>query len=296
MRKLIRANPQSFLKWMLPKAAFKQQLPDKLGDIQLEVDALILAEMDGEDMLVNIEIQTYHDPTMAERLLRYNVFIRTEYRLPVLSCVIHLLDDQELPKSPLTWSVPHGQEVLQFHYESAELAYLAPEDILQTGLVGLYPLLTLTRGGTRRNIVEKMFSEIGETGKTDLEVVGFTLASFAFTRLAEEEQDWLIRRFHKMHDILRDTPIYQLILKEGREEGREEGLEQGKLEVLRQTLVTIMEIRFPKLVRLAKKETSVIDDPDLLKALVVKMSIARDAVEAKQFLLELNEDENEVVP
>jgi len=173
---------------------------------------------------------------------------------------------------------------------------------LQTGLVGLYPLLILTRGGTRRTIVEKMFSVIGETGKTDLEVVGFTLASFAFTRLAEEEQDWLIRRFHKMHDILHDTPIYQLILKEGREEGleqaREESLEiieQGKLEVLRQTLVTIMEMRFPKLVRLAKKETSVIDDLDLLKALVVKMSIAHDAAEAKQFLLELDEDENEVM-
>ncbi len=30
-----------------------------------------------------------------------------------------------------------------------------------------------------------------------------------------------------MHDMLRETPIYQEILKEGREEGLEQGLEQG---------------------------------------------------------------------
>ena len=40
-----------------------------------------------------------------------------------------------------------------------------------------------------------------------------------------------------MHDILRETPIYQEILKEGREEG---------LEALRQAVVDIVAQRFPQ--------------------------------------------------
>jgi len=54
-----------------------------------------------------------------------------------------------------------------------------------------------------------------------------------------------------MHDMLRETPIYQEILKEGREEGLEKGLEQGlqrgQLEALRQAVIDVVVERFPKL-------------------------------------------------
>ena len=43
-----------------------------------------------------------------------------------------------------------------------------------------------------------------------------------------------------MHDILRETPIYQEILKEGREEGLEQGLQRGQLEALRQAIVEVV--------------------------------------------------------
>lgn len=301
-RKLIRTDPHAFLKWVLPEATLIKQLPDKLSDVLIEVDALIHARLDNnEEVMVNLEIQTYNDPKMAERLLRYNVLIRTEYDIPVMSIVIHLLDDGEIAISPLIWTVPNEQKVLEFHYQSIELSKLTPEDILATGLIGLYPLLPLTKGGTKHEVVEGMFSILGETGKTELELVGFTLASFAFTRLGEIEQNWLIRRFHEMHDILHDTPIYQLILKEGREEGLETGFEEGlerglltgRLEALRQTLVNVVQIRYPKLVKLAKAQAAMADDPDMLNALIVKLVVTQSASEAKLYLLDFDEDEDD---
>jgi hypothetical protein len=57
----------------------------------------------GEDMLVHLEFQIYGDPGMAERLLRYNILARSEHKLPVLSCVIYLLDDGEVLSPPLIW-------------------------------------------------------------------------------------------------------------------------------------------------------------------------------------------------
>lgn len=85
-----------------------------------------------------------------------------------------------------------------------------------------------------------------------------------------------------MHDILRDTPIYQEILKEGREEG---------LEALRQAVTDIIAERFPKLARLAKKQVAVVEDPELLRHALVKVSLAQTPEEAKQHLLALDEME-----
>src|SRR5712692_8248974 len=158
---------------------------------------------------------------------------------------------------------------------------------------GLYPLLPLTRGGADRQEVERMFRELGGTGQTELELIGFTLASLVFRQKDGADQDWLIRRFQKMHDIIRETPIYQLILKEGREEGIEEGVEKGQRDALRQAVVDVVLERFPKLVRLAKKQVIAVEDIALLRRLNVKVSIAQNAQEAKKYLLSVDEDENE---
>ena len=99
-----------------------------------------------------------------------------------------------------------------------------------------------------------------------------------------------------MHNILRESPFYQEILEEGREVGLEEGLEkghkEGKLEGLRETLLAIVQTRFPKVLRLAKGQAAIIDDPAALESLIVQVSIAQDAKEAKRALLD-EEDEDD---
>ncbi len=220
LKKLVHTDPQAFVSWFVPDALFTGERPHELKHWTLEVDALLEVMVSNQEMLLHLEFQTYNDPGMAERLLRYNVLARSEHKLPVLSCVIYLLKDGEAPSSPLKWKLPNGQEVLQFQ------------------------------------------------------------ASLAFSRENRADQDWLLRRFHEMHDILRETPIYQEILKEGREEG---------LEALRQAVVDIIVQRFPKLARLAKKQVAVVEDPELLRHVLVKVSVVQTAEEAKQHLLALDE-------
>ncbi len=84
----------------------------------------------------------------------------------------------------------------------------------------------------------------------------------------------------KMQDMLRKTPIYQEILREGREEG---------LEALRQAVLDVIAQRFPKLAHLAKKQVVIVANPELLRQVLVKVSVAHTAEEAKQQLLALNE-------
>jgi hypothetical protein len=75
-----------------------------------------------------------------------------------------------------------------------------------------------------------------------------------------------------------------------------QGIHQAHKEILqelRQTLVKIVRLRFPKVVRLTKKQIFSIDDSAILRDLIVKMSIAETSEEAIVYLLEVDEDEDE---
>ena len=94
-----------------------------------------------------------------------------------------------------------------------------------------------------------------------------------------------------LEDILRDTPVYQEVLAEGIEKGLEQGLEQG-LETQRQTLLDIVQERFPAIARLAKQQADAIEDPEMLRRLTVKISIVKTSKEAEQYLLNPGSLEN----
>src|SRR6266852_5196636 len=140
-----------------------------------------------------------------------------------------------------------------------------------------------------------MFADLKTAGRTELVAIGATLASLVFSRENTTDLEWLHRRLSEMHNILRESPFYQEILQEGREEGLQEGLEKGrqeKLQVLRDTLLNVVQARFPKMVRLAKGQAAIIDDPAALEGLIVKVSIAQKAKDARSALLEEDDEDD----
>ena len=170
------------------------------------------------------------------------------------------------------------------------------------GQPGLFPLLPLTKGGAIREVVDTMFTGLQTSGQTELMTIGSTLASLIFNRENAGDLEWLHRRLHQMSDMLRESPFYQEILKEGREEGLEEGfeeglekglekgLQEGKLGALREVLLAVVQVRFPKLVRLTRGLAAITDDPGVLQNLILKMSTAQTFEEAQQYLLEEGEE------
>ncbi len=84
-----------------------------------------------------------------------------------------------------------------------------------------------------------------------------------------------------MHNnIFAQTPTYQKLVKQG----REEGLEQG-IEALRQTLVDVVQEHFPEIVTFAQKQVEGMEDLTLLRQLNVKMGTAQTIQEAIQLLI-----------
>lgn len=297
---LIRVNPAAFVQWLVPGAIYIKEQPSGLQSQEREVDALLEVTMNGVHMLLHIEFQTYNDVTMAERLLLYNVLAKSVHGVPVWSCVIYLLKDGTARQSPLRVTLPDGQTVHEFHFESIEIGQLSPDDILNMDNIALIPLLPLTNNGADQNGLLRMFAELKKRGvqtqvqTTDLELIGYTLASLVLLRKNKRtDLEWLIRRFREMHDILRDTPIYQEILREGLAEGREQGIEQGiergrlegRLDAFRHVLLIWTEKRFPTLTPLAQERVARIQDIQMLEDMITEMSVAQ-TIEDASFILE----------
>lgn len=278
MKKLVMGNPQDLVLWLLPRARFGKQLPYELSVENIYADGLLQVSLDGKEFLLHIEFQSNNDAYIGERLLEYNVLASRQYDfLPVFSCVIYLKNYGDVPQSPYIRALPSGEEIVRFQYRSIELGKLTSEELLQTGLVGLLPLLPLTRDGARREVVEKMITGLISAEKTESLLIGYALAS----KVLKDDLKWLRRRFAMFGDILRDTPVFQEVLAEG----LEKGLKEGELRAQRQTLLAVVQERFAGIVDLAKKQADAIEDSEALRRLIVKMSTVQTSEEARQYLL-----------
>jgi predicted transposase YdaD len=133
-----------------------------------------------------------------------------------------------------------------------------------------------------------MFTRLEATGSNNLLDAAALLASLVFKKENPAELNWLQRSLRKMHDILREAPLYQEILQEGREEGRQE-----RIQALRQMLLKFVQARFParKMIQLAKGQVALIEDPEVLQDLILKVGLAQTAEEAQNYLLEWPETE-----
>lgn len=288
MKRLFWAEPQDFVSWLMPGAEYVDKVTLELKNLTRTIipDALDRINVDGQTGLLHVEFQKRADPDMANRVWEYNVRATLEYNCPVYSFVIYLRPISGVPASEVTWGFERYGRVHDFHFTNVKLWELPQEALRETGLMGLLPLLILAKDGEQRRVAEGVFDELREAGKNELLSVALVLAGLVFTD--ESEQRWLERRRAMLEDILRDSWVYQDILKEGLEEGREEGLQTMRLAIL-----DIVQARFPAIVDVVKKELDGIHDPTLLRRLTFKVGTAADAHEASRALFRIAQGEEE---
>ncbi len=290
MSALVGSNPQAFLDLVLPGCSFIRHYRNKLANSERQPDAIIEAwhPIDGR-FIFNPEFQTYKEDHIPERLLLYNVLLWWQYeQLPVRSEVIYLTRNEKIEQPPLCQPMPGepNKDRVRFEYGNTAMWKKLPEDLLRLRHMELLPLLPLTRGGMKREVVEDMFARLHGERNRHLATMGFLFATLAFRRAKrKDDQEWLERRFKSMHDILRESPAYQWILEEGREEGREEGIQ-----AMQQAAINVVVARFPKLEPLARARITTVSNLERLQHLIIDLSIAHSQEEMERVLLSLDAD------
>jgi predicted transposase YdaD len=284
-KRLIKSHPQDFVSWMVQGATFVEYVSGELKNWTLTTDMLMSVLVQGQEMLLHLEIQSKEDRTMAQRLLEYNVLATREHKRPVFSCVLYLRQDRRLAEPPLRWSIPSGRQTLIFDFLVFRLWEIPSEELFHKGLIGLLPLVPLTREGHQRETVDRMIQELIASQQLALLPLSEIIAGLVWKEKTERE--WLQRRFAMYEDILEDSWVYQEILHKGLEQGINKGLEQGvqqETRRLRQVIYTILQSRFPDLMQDARVQIERASQPEALQELIVKLSLAQHAQEAQQAL------------
>lgn len=164
-----------------------------------------------------------------------------------------------------------------------QVKYFYPqrEEILALKQPGLLPLSLLTRDIVNGIMVK---AELLENNLNNLLPVGYTIATWV---LRTTDLAWLEREYDKMLDFFKDSPAYEWMTRDAREEGRQET--QRVLDVFRQTVVALVAERFPKWAGMAQKQVQNIENPQKLQEAILFISATQDAAEVANILANLDE-------
>ncbi len=225
LKVLLSEKPQDFASWLLKGAVVKEKLLTEFTGRKVSADALLNVIYKEEEVLLHIEFQSENDATMADRLLEYNFRARREHKRDVYSCVIYLRQDGTVPESPLIWTFTKDKEIMRFHFQNIEIAKLSADDLRQTNLLGLLPLMILTKDGATHEQAEEILTKLELAEQTDILQIAYTLFTLVFKN---DDLQWLVRRFQQMYEPFRETPIYKEMTKFIREEADEEIQKAGE--------------------------------------------------------------------
>ena len=283
-KRVLTEIPQDTVDWLLPGAKFVSNLSPELEDETVYADLLFEVSINGKRALLHIEIQRNRHSHMAERMWDYNHRATIKYKCAVSSVVIYLIDDGQVATTPLIKDFPTGRIIHTFDFDVVKLWEIPTEFFSQQGLKGLLPFTPLTKNGARRETIDEVITRLappGEEPNKELLVLTFGLASLIL--ITEADQQWLVRRIEKMHDFLYDTPVYQHIMRQGREEERREQVQE-----LRETLLEVIMELFPKIRVPAQEQVDAITNTLLLRQLIVRIVTFKTPEEALQYLRDIN--------
>ena len=289
LKMLVGANPQDFVTFLMRDARYISTLERELKVKTLEADLLFEVELEGKELIIHAEFQRRRDPTMAERLWKYNVSTTITHAKDVVSFVIYLVKDGEPIESPYE-RIVYGNVVHRFQFTNIKLWELSADVFEQPGREGLLPLVPLTSDGTKRDRLDEMIQGLQASGKEDLLPLGYVIAGLVLDDVQEKE--WLKRRFAMFQERLEDSWAYQEILakgweqgwKKGEEQGEEKGEEKGQLLALRSMLSSFIQIHFPDVVTIAIARAERIQNPAELQSIVTSLFQATSNDEARRIL------------
>ncbi len=288
MKRLVGINPQAFATWLLGDVQVVRELSGHLNRA-IDIDILYEVSLRGQRVGLHIEFQRSHDTNMAERVWEYNVFASLKYSCTVISFVIYLKKDGKIAESPLIRALSEDQQIHRFDFFNIKLWETSTEELMETGLVDLLPLLPLTKEGGKREVIEEVVTkllQVEDKGiQKNLLTITFTLSSLALD--AQEDKTWLFRRFRMFQDIIRDTEIYQYIMQEGIERERQEALMRQ-----RQVLIAFVQAHYAELVPFAMAQVEQINNVDVLNKLTLDVvGLAQNLEEVRRYLQEASSKE-----
>ncbi|MEH1869354.1 MAG: Rpn family recombination-promoting nuclease/putative transposase [Nostoc sp.] len=236
-KRLISLAPDNWVRWVtqIPDITVGEILNAEFQWISRESDVLIRVEspLDGE-FLVLTELQLRYNSKMPRRMRAYASLAEEKYNLSVYPVLINILkvSDTQIPTT-YTSNVAGLQS--RQDYRVINLWEVDVNIVFEQPLPLLLPFVPILKGGENESIIREALQILRRDEQLNqLETVLAFFATFVLeSALVQEIMRWDMA-------VLRESPWYQEILREGEARGEARGEVRG----IQTGLETLLEIKF----------------------------------------------------
>jgi predicted transposase YdaD len=224
-KRLISLAPEQWVRWLTnnPDLTVKEIISSDFQWVARENDVLIKVSSpkEGEFLILN-ELQLRYNNQVPVRMYAYTALAKENYNLPVYPVLVNILPNSQTEIIPNFYETEFMGIKTYQNYHVINLWEVDVNLVFEHNLSSLLPFVPILKGGGNENIVRQAVIELraNET-LTDLEPLLSFFAGFVLDiPLVQQIMRWDMT-------ILRESPWYQQILKEGLETGEKQGLQQG---------------------------------------------------------------------
>ncbi|MDM9584790.1 Rpn family recombination-promoting nuclease/putative transposase [Nostoc sp. GT001] len=276
-KKLISLAPNNWAKWVtgIPDIVTGEILNTEFQWISRQSDVVIQAESPqyGKFLILN-ELQLRHTSEMPRRMRAYAALAEEKYKLQTYPVLINILkiSNSEIPTSFASNFI--GLRAIQ-DYRVINLWEVDVNIAFETPLPSLLPFVPILKGGENESTIREALRMLrADEQLNQLETVLAFFATFVLeSTLVQEIMRWDMT-------VLRESPWYQEILREGQARGEAEGEVRGIIS----SIETSLEAKFGSDGLELMSQISQISDLGQLKEILRKIVVANTIQELRNVL------------
>lgn len=224
--------PTNFASWVLKTPQTDVEvLKTELSIEPIRADSVTFLQLQGRILHLEFQTQWRSKPPLPLRMLDYWVRLYRLYRLPITQVVVLLLPPPETEVIETRFTLEntdHQYQVIRLWEENSELFLHDP---------ALLPLAPLTATNEPQTLLQQVVEQVNELEaekRVEISAYAQIVAGLKY------EKDLVKRLFRE--GMMRESVIYQDIIREGRQEGRQE---EGRSLILRQLTRRVGELPQP---------------------------------------------------
>ncbi|MBD2664399.1 hypothetical protein B6N60_00884 [Richelia sinica FACHB-800] len=224
-KRLISLAPDNWVQWVTQRKDIrvKEFISSEFQWVSRDNDVLIKVENPQGEFLILNELQLRYNETMPLRMTAYIALARERYNLPIYPVLINILPHTKTPNIPNFYQHEFMGVKSYQDYRVINLWEIEASLVFQENLASLLPFVPILKGGGEEAIVREAVIKLRENEQlSDLEPLLSFFASFVLEiPIVQQIMRWDMT-------VLRESPWYQEILKEGLQQGVQQGEQQGE--------------------------------------------------------------------
>jgi predicted transposase YdaD len=278
-KKLISLAPDNWVRWVtdIPNIKANEILSGEFQWISRESDVLIRATSPkhGEFLVLN-ELQLRYSSKMPRRMRSYAALAEEKYELPTYPVLINILQTSDVEIPTRFESNLAGLTATQ-DYRVINLWEVDVNIPFQQPLPSLLPFVPILKGGGNESTIREALQILRRD--QDLNQLETVLAFFA-TFVLESALVKDIMRWDM--GVLRESPWYEEILKEGEARGEALGEARGEVQGIILSIRTSLEAKFGNEGLELMPQISLIKDLEQLQGILRSVVLANNLDELRQ--------------